>query len=187
MMTEDIKQLSIENLFGGDVQYIIPIYQRNYAWEEAEISQLILDISDFVSTDPQKKYYLGTLVVYNRGTIFEVIDGQQRLTTLFLLLIYLKNELKNKEEFSLKNILSFDYREHSNKSLEHLFNGNDLTKVLNENEIEKSILNGYEIIEKNIKNIYKENKKTQEKFLEYLLENIKIARVCVPKDTDLNH
>ena len=66
--------------------YKIPIYQRNYAWERDEISALIKDIYDSMVID-KPIYYIGTLVTFKRDeNVFEVIDGQQRLTTIYIVL-----------------------------------------------------------------------------------------------------
>ncbi|WP_220494461.1 DUF262 domain-containing protein [Shewanella sp. SG44-6] len=99
--SNQVEQLSVSALFDKKTQYIIPIYQRNYAWGAPEIEQLIQDISDAAglntqskksdetATTKQAKYYLGSLVVYQRTThsqqsnvVYETIDGQQRHTTL---------------------------------------------------------------------------------------------------------
>ena len=79
-------------------RYVIPLYQRAYAWTDVEIEQLIDDILEHTG----EHYYIGSLIVYKRGHEFEVIDGQQRLTTLLLLMIEL--------ELPVKNILSFACR-----------------------------------------------------------------------------
>ena len=72
---------------------IIPIYQRNYAWEKDEIEQLLTDIYD-----SKERYYLGSLIVDEIApNTFSVIDGQQRLTTLFLLLTFLRDETLSKK------------------------------------------------------------------------------------------
>lgn len=76
-----------ETIFDQNAQYVIPRYQRAYAWEYDEIVQLIEDIYDAASDD--SNYYIGTLIVYKTKDdpeTYEVIDGQQRLTTLYLLL-----------------------------------------------------------------------------------------------------
>ena len=82
---QEINEFTIQQLLGNDQIYVIPMYQRNYAWGEPEISQLIQDIKDCQNTD-RPKYYIGTLVTFKRhdGNL-EVIDGQQRFTTLSLL------------------------------------------------------------------------------------------------------
>ena len=87
-MSSEISQLSIKALLSGRDEYVIPMYQRNYAWEEGEITQLIQDVIDYLPKKDYKarNYYIGTLVVYERPdsktSVFETIDGQQRLTTL---------------------------------------------------------------------------------------------------------
>ena len=89
--------LSISQLLSQD-HYIIPIYQRNYAWGEVEIEALLTDIKNAMDRTPDKNYYVGSLIVFKRDDgKFEVIDGQQRLTTLTLIVKVLKNsQLKEK-------------------------------------------------------------------------------------------
>ena len=92
-----LKELSINEIFNGsdNVTYEIPIYQRNYAWEKDEIAALVRDVWD-ACEKKNDVYYIGTLVTYEQGNnIFEVIDGQQRLTTLFLILRALNKEVRN--------------------------------------------------------------------------------------------
>ena len=84
------QEFRVENVFKG-MEYVVPIYQRNYAWTKDEIEQLLNDIND-VPEGFMGKYYLGSLIVNQLGAnVFEVIDGQQRLTTLFLLLSFLNS------------------------------------------------------------------------------------------------
>ena len=90
-MVTELSILTNEKNIFTDEHYIVPLYQRGYAWEEKHIVQLIDDILD-VSTDGQ--YYIGSLIVYRRNDAFEVIDGQQRLTTLYLLLTEVSHPLK---------------------------------------------------------------------------------------------
>ena len=82
MTNNNIRTITIAvddaNIFSTD-KYIIPLYQRAFAWEDKEIEQMIDDILNF-GTD---NYYLGNLIVFERKDgKFEVIDGQQRLTAL---------------------------------------------------------------------------------------------------------
>ena len=84
-----LKEISINQLFSGTPKsvYEIPIYQRNYAWEKDEITALIQDVYDSYKKDSKRPYYIGTLVSYHKGDhVYEVIDGQQRLTTIRLIL-----------------------------------------------------------------------------------------------------
>ena len=103
---------NVIDLFGTDIAFTIPLYQRSYAWEYDQIKQLIDDISD---VKEGKKYYLGSLVVFERKdkNIFEVVDGQQRLTTLYLLMKCLG--------IDTRLTLEFDCRDRSKKTLENLY------------------------------------------------------------------
>ena len=69
-----------------DDKYVVPLYQRNFAWTEKEINLLLQDVYDSFKKAPESNYYIGSLVVLRRqdGTL-EVIDGQQRLTVLHML------------------------------------------------------------------------------------------------------
>lgn len=92
--TLDPKLLTIGELFeDSDPIYTVPIYQRNFAWEATHIEQLLGDILDAIR-DNKDGYFLGNLIVTEPQSVstgFEVIDGQQRLTTLYLLLTYLSS------------------------------------------------------------------------------------------------
>ena len=98
---EFVKKINIidENIFNSGAYYEIPLYQRAYAWEDKEIGQLIEDINDIKvdgKTTVQPNYYIGTLIVSKQDNEekYEVVDGQQRLTTLYLLFNYLGIETK---------------------------------------------------------------------------------------------
>jgi uncharacterized protein with ParB-like and HNH nuclease domain len=97
-MNNELLSFSVRELMADQNRYCVPMYQRNYAWEEGEIHQLIQDVQDFglgQHGNAKKTYYIGTLVVFNRSDkSFEVIDGQQRFTTLTLLAICLQRLTK---------------------------------------------------------------------------------------------
>lgn len=191
-MSEIIKQFSIKELFSCD-NYVIPIYQRNYAWGNSEITQLIQDIVDYIKKDDvtikeKPNYYIGTLIVYERQnggtTIFETIDGQQRLTTLTILLSLIKNEFPKIDISWYKNLnLQFDSRKISTQTLQYLFDGTSFE----EKECNISIKQGYEDSKKALNKILKDFQLPIADFCEYLFEKVNILRVLVPGDTDLNH
>ena len=90
--TKDIENLSksIAEIFDRQYKYVIPLYQRNFSWRRAQIEQLLQDIYSAFK-NKQIHYYIGSLVVLKRSNgDFEVIDGQQRLTTLSLVTKILK-------------------------------------------------------------------------------------------------
>ncbi len=158
-----------------DSNYIIPLYQRAFAWSDKEITQLIDDIYDFEA----QKYYLGSLIV-NVGDngLYEVIDGQQRLTALFLLLNYLDYRWKN-------DSLRYECREKSNYTLNFLNsqlpNEDNKNKFVDEDKIEQTLIKGLDIIDQK----FCSDKIDEVKFKEKL-KNVKIFRIEVPPHTDLN-
>ena len=90
MANNDIVELIVykdeeNSIFKTDKRFQIPLYQRAFAWEDKQLIQLLEDINDSC-VEPNSKYYIGTLVVADKGSYYEVVDGQQRLTSLFLLL-----------------------------------------------------------------------------------------------------
>ncbi len=188
-MNNGIAQLSIRKLLSEGVNYIIPMYQRNYAWDEGEITQLIQDVIDYLPE--ARNYYIGTLVVFERPdskpSVYETIDGQQRLTTLSLLASYLKNKTNCNISWYEKLAIDFDSREHSQKTFGEIFKGNDPSEVLVDKEINTAILNGYRLIKKILPQKFKENNVSSQTFSDFLFEKVQIVRVKVPKDTDLNH
>lgn len=79
-------------------KFIIPMYQRPYTWGEDECSQLWQDIVEFFNdSDKQKddKYFLGSIVTYIENGKQNIIDGQQRTTTLMLLIKALHTKILN--------------------------------------------------------------------------------------------
>lgn len=187
MKNQQPKLLNLKELFTGN--YIIPIYQRDYAWTEKEIKQMLDDIFSVMKS--KDNYYIGTLIVYPRNNgnqvVYETIDGQQRVTTLMILMTYLLNNkelseiLKNQSYLinssDLIQHLEFDSRERSTKSL----------KALAENEFNDAtdnITEAYGIIDKYLSKKSAEGKTL---FISYLINLVKILRVEVPEDTDLNH
>lgn len=73
------KSKNIELLDADIKKYVIPMYQREYKWKEDKVRTFIRDIND------QSKF-LGNLILYKNGDIYEITDGQQRVTTLMLIL-----------------------------------------------------------------------------------------------------
>lgn len=79
--------------------YIVPDYQREYVWEaDKEVAQLLTDVYEAYAAAKNKEYFIGTTVVYyDKGSnVSELIDGQQRTTTLFLMLCAFRNIYKER-------------------------------------------------------------------------------------------
>ena len=88
-------------IFSSDFAYFIPSYQRPYAWTEEEAGILFDDLYDFYKTVVDDNYFLGSIVLIKEEDKprSDVIDGQQRLTTLTILLAaltsYFDGDLRN--------------------------------------------------------------------------------------------
>ena len=169
------------------VRYVIPRYQRAYAWEEKEIEQLIDDICD--DNDPKRDYYIGSLIVARRkaddGVEYEVIDGQQRLTTIYLLLQCLLDEgYFSRGEVSVGEALSFDCRSKSNCTLAYI--RTDARKSEGKEELlDQSILLAVDIIKKKLAREFGDRVEDQKKFVDRL-KHVVLYRIEVPEHTDLN-
>lgn len=180
-----IKSCTIKDILSAD-KYIIPIYQRNYDWGEREVVQLLEDISDYVGRD--QNYYIGSLVVYRRDehTLFEIIDGQQRFTTLTILLCVLKTKNSNVTDlldwFSTSN-LSYEGHEDANTVLRSLLQDRQIIIDGAEN-----IVDVYKLIQKNLPKVINSKAHVDMRsFVEYLLTRVKIQRIEMPQGTNLNH
>ena len=146
-------------------QYAIPIYQRNYAWGRTEIEALIDDVEQARALS-KEAYYIGTLVTYARGNReYEVIDGQQRLTTIYLILQALG--------VSCKSSLTYTSRSVSAYTLKNL--------STTEGVVDKGIADGFKIADNAIANL------DRDAFRKYFLEKVHIIHYEVPQDVDLNH
>lgn len=164
------------NIFTKQERYEIPLYQRPYAWREEHINQLIEDIND-IPDEGDQKYYLGSLIVYPKDrAIYEVIDGQQRLTTLYLLLSALDIDVGESK-------LSFSCRKKSDFTLGHLQDLKEGT-YKDEKMREPGIEEGMRVVLHKLETYIKE--KDREKFKEKLTRTC-LYRIEVPRQTDLNH
>ena len=167
---EYVKTLTVSDLFDNEnkCNYIIPIYQRNYAWGDDEISSLLQDIKNACEKNKEqdKNYYIGSLVVYRRDNgDFEVIDGQQRLTTLTLIMHHL-------DKLVFRNV-SFEHRDESEQALSNL---NSETLPSNFSQALKTI-----------KKVFDEWGNNKDEIVKFLLDKVEIIRTEVPEGTDLNH
>ncbi|EDN67610.1 conserved hypothetical protein [Beggiatoa sp. PS] len=96
---------SINDIFVRDIKYIIPAYQRPYSWESigkndanSQINNMWDDFYAFYQENNEdKEYFFGSIVVYKEKEGFQVVDGQQRLTSLLLFFAAMKCFLKDSE------------------------------------------------------------------------------------------
>lgn len=97
----------------SDFWFEIPDYQRSYVWEKDQVCELLDDLWYAFENKENDEYFLGSLVLKKKDNSiiseFEVLDGQQRLTTLFLLLAVIRDSATNKE--LVDSCKSFVYQE----------------------------------------------------------------------------
>ncbi|MFZ7943659.1 DUF262 domain-containing protein [Neobacillus sp. 19] len=99
--TIEVNKQSVKQLLetGKVNKFIIPEYQRPYAWSDEQIQTLFDDLVEYTENDNESTYFLGTIVSYeNENNEQEIIDGQQRITSLFLLLRALYTKLNSMTE-----------------------------------------------------------------------------------------
>lgn len=98
-----VNKLSVLELLktGQEVPFLIPEYQRPYSWSDDEVTTLFDDLWEFSIDRTQeggaKSYFLGSIVSYKESGVSQIIDGQQRLTSLFLLLRAIFKNLESEE------------------------------------------------------------------------------------------
>ena len=116
----------------SDQFYCLQHYQRGYRWEKQQIEDLLNDLLSFKESADQKPdqfYCLQPLVVKKIGNnVYNVIDGQQRLTTIFLILQYLKLNINKNDFYTIK----YETRDSSEKFLNSISN----TKEINDENID---------------------------------------------------
>jgi uncharacterized protein with ParB-like and HNH nuclease domain/predicted transport protein len=86
-------------IINGITQFVIPVFQRDYSWTEAECEQLWQDVTEIARDSTERGHFLGSVVYISTGdtsagfTRWLLIDGQQRVTTLVLLLTALRDHI----------------------------------------------------------------------------------------------
>ncbi len=117
--------------------YVVPDYQREYIWGEKQIIQLLDDINDERDDNKLSEYFVGTVIVSpTDAKHIDVIDGQQRLTTFFLILVAIKARLEDNESKSISPLIYSSYidlngRARSNLRLEPQYEGaSEIVKMI---------------------------------------------------------
>lgn len=139
-------EINLETKLVGDIQgnFYVPNYQRGYRWGKTEVEILLNDINEYggkTKKTDNDNYCLQPIVVRNLGDKYELIDGQQRLTTLYLIYVYM-NKVSNGFMSEPRFSLSYETR---NESVNFLKNP-DETKC-NDNIDFFFIYNAYKTIE----------------------------------------
>lgn len=181
-MSELVSKLHIisddKTMFDTGERYTIPLYQRAYAWEDTQLVQLIEDIH---SVADNEEYCLGSLIVAKQGDDYEVIDGQQRLTSLYLLLHCLG--------YSTNHTLTFACRKRSNYTLEHIAHTLPPSdSSLDMESIDPNIQQATAICVQTLQNNNIDKGQFKEQFKQFIdkLSRVVMYRIEVPPHTDVN-
>lgn len=187
-MTTTPTTRSVRELFSGDARYVVPMYQREYAWTSDEILTLLQDVQDSRARNPEVPYYIGSLVTYpRRGSdatevVHEVVDGQQRLTTLYMTLSLLAAAGRG----GLKRVdgrLDYEARDQSSDDLDVLARratggrGASLDRLG-----DAGIRQGATTIQHAL-----DGDMLTAADIDYLLDQVMIVHTELPPGTDLNH
>lgn len=164
---------AIESFLNDSTEYFIPSYQRGYRWTEIEVRDLLSDIMEFSERrkDENEWYCLQPLIVkeVKEGDKFEhweIIDGQQRLTTIFLILKY----LGCKSKFTL----SYETRKKSQEFLEKITLKQEENKITNIDF--EHIYGAYKKIDEWFK---KQDENSKEQFKKIFLTQTKVIWYCI--------
>lgn len=162
----------------NNYRFFIPSYQRGYRWDKIEVTALLDDLLEFllVNTNKSETYCLQPVVVkeLNDGS-YEVLDGQQRLTTLFILLSYLK---KDDSEINLFK-LEYETRKDSESFLQNLSN-----EINNENPDYYYISQAYNCIDSWFDEKSNSITRLKRKFGEIILDQLEIIWYEIKDDSN---
>jgi len=182
-------------------KYIVDYFQREYKWEFKHIEQLLIDLeASFLSNfeigqttqdvSSYNTYYLGPVVICQKGSIRSIVDGQQRLTSVTLLLIYLNNLQKNSidpEEISQlifskkggRKTYNIEVPDRTN-ILEKLYNDEEFLISEEKDESVKNMFERYQ----DITNVFSEELKTKKLplFIEWLKEKVIMVEILAFSD-----
>lgn len=186
MEVKDLNK-SIRGIFQSN--YIVPLYQRNFAWTDDEIHQLMRDIYESYIKSPKSFYFIGTLVVLKRKNgDFEVIDGQQRLTTLSLIAKKLDPQLHTSQ-------LQYDSRPEVESFLSTYYQRGEVATTTT-NHLVSHFNEAIEYIEmvdldsdptKTLHFIDFMKDDSISNFKDYFFNQVQLVKVEIPSDTDVAH
>ncbi len=161
-----IEQKSVRDIINEKVNFIVPSYQRGYRWDEINVTDLLDDLLEFMQDGSSGKFYcLQPLVVKKIGTNqYNVIDGQQRLTTIFIILKYLEKLLEDENDIKEIYTINYETREGSQEFLKEI--ASKTQEDSNENIDYFYMYKAYKAVENWFGEKIKEKKTTKRKMLE---------------------
>jgi raw score 3.25 len=161
-----IEQKSIRDIIDKKINFNVPAYQRGYRWDKLNVTDLLDDLLEFIQDDNSGKFYcLQPLVVKKIGVNqYNVIDGQQRLATIFIILKYLENLLKEENGIDEIYTLSYETRKDSKDFLQNI--ANKTQDESNKNIDYFYMYQAYEAVDSWFKDKISQKKTTKRKMLE---------------------
>lgn len=196
----DVENNSLMKLFSEN-NFTIPSYQRQYVWNEENTKELLQDIFEAsVENNGENEYFLGSLVCQRVEDSLEVLDGQQRLTTLYLIFhvmrnLFLRNEdnsyyialdelLHQKEnkakKLKEKNKFNYEIRKDVKDLFDKLATHNDISEIVSFNDFKiksnisiENIINNLNEVQKYFSN----QDMNIVKYYDYLIEQVKIITI----------
>jgi len=183
-------------------KYTIDVFQREFRWERRHIEQLLSDLTtrflanyreDHERKDVQNysRYFLGPIILSTKGPVRFIVDGQQRLTSLTLLLIYLNNLQENRpDQVQIKDLIfsekygakSFNLIVEDRKEcIDALYNGEPYD-TRDKGESVRNIVERYNDIEEIFPSELRG--KSLPYFIDWLIENVVFVEVLTYSDDD---
>lgn len=113
-LTNNSDETDIASLLSGDTVFVVPYFQRAYKWRPERLTQLNQDLLSLVD-ETSDFHFLGAVIVHGRRSnpsdpdVYDVIDGQQRITTIFLYLCAVVRVLSKQKEYAEASGLFFKY------------------------------------------------------------------------------
>ena len=161
-----IEQKSIRDIIDKKINFNVPAYQRGYRWDKLNVTDLLDDLLEFMQDGSSGKFYcLQPLVVKKIGeNRYNVIDGQQRLTTIFIILKYLENLLKEENGIDEIYTLSYETRKDSKDFLQNI--ASKTQDESNQNMDYFCMYQAYEAVDSWFKDKISQKKTTKRKMLE---------------------
>lgn len=78
--------------------YTVPSYQRHYVWESDNVNDMLDDFASNYIEHAKEEYFLGSYIIQSKSNNNDLLDGQQRITTLFLLFAFLRDYAGSSED-----------------------------------------------------------------------------------------
>jgi len=197
LQTVESKDISLGNLFGDF--YVVPNFQREYVWGTDQVEQLLEDINAEFSAsnrDSDSEYFIGTIVTcLTEDGVYQLIDGQQRMTTAYLVLCAIRDHLskldggeigaltpqiaatavdkQGRDVFRYRVTLQYD---DSCGVLESIAKGEEFPRPKENTRSIRNILNAYETIRSFLEEQFKDETAVR-RFYAYFTRNVKLIRV----------